>query len=164
MRLLKNQAKRTGATAVEFAFMAPFVFLILFGILEYCRYIMVRNVTENAVREGARYALARTDTLQTGINQAGIETYIKDYINRSGSSVTGIVINVYRCNVYGQPTNSLNVVQATSTGAAAFDQTRFADYICIELTGAFRPVLPNFLLMNNITAVAASCVMCSEGN
>ena len=44
------------------------LFLVLFGCFEWCRYVDgAQRPPRDAVREGSRYALARTDTLQTGV-------------------------------------------------------------------------------------------------
>ena len=45
---------RRGAAAVEFAIVAPVFFLLVFGMVEYGRMIMVQQVITNAAREGAR--------------------------------------------------------------------------------------------------------------
>ncbi len=46
--------KRRGAAAVEFAIVAPVFFLLVFGMIEYGRMVMVQQVITNASREGAR--------------------------------------------------------------------------------------------------------------
>jgi Flp pilus assembly protein TadG len=165
MRILRNsKLNRRAAAAVEFAFVAPIVFLLLFGILEWCRYVMIRNVTENAVREGARFALARTDSLQTNITTADIVSKVTTYIKASGSSLTNLQVSVYKTNVFGQPMDAYDNVVSSTSSAGTFDQTSFGDYICVTVTGTYQPVLPSFLHMSGLTQVTATCVMCSEGN
>ena len=46
--------KRRGAAAVEFAVVAPIFLLLVFGMIEYGRMVMVQQVLTNASREGAR--------------------------------------------------------------------------------------------------------------
>ena len=61
---------RRGAAAVEFAVVAPLFFLMVFGMIEFGRMIMVQQVITNASREGARMAVldgATTDTVQTAV-------------------------------------------------------------------------------------------------
>ena len=41
------------------------IVLLVFGILEYSRYFMLRNLLTNAVREGARMATVNTNALTT---------------------------------------------------------------------------------------------------
>src|SRR5688572_10397899 len=61
--LIPRQARprRGGATTVEFAFVAILLFLMLFGIFEYGRFLFVYHLTTNAARDGARFACVRTD-------------------------------------------------------------------------------------------------------
>jgi hypothetical protein len=159
----KNKLQRMAATTVEFAVVAPIVFMMIFGVIEWCRYIMARNVTENAVREAARFTVARTDTLQTGINVAGIQAHVQNFTSRMGTQLSNIQIFVYKTDVFGQPTSNAGVVVPNRSTAGAFDQTKFGDYICIELIADYKPALPNFLFMNSITQIRATAIMCSEG-
>ncbi|QVL31176.1 pilus assembly protein [Telmatocola sphagniphila] len=163
MRLQKSKQRR-GATTVEFAVVAPVVFMMIFGIIEWSRYVMALNVTQNAVREGTRFALARTDTLQTGISVTNVQQNVANFVSQMGSSLTNVTVTVYKTNVYGQPTDQYGNVVSASTSAATFDQTSFGDYICVTVTGTYKPVLPTFLNMTNLTSITTSCVMCSEGN
>jgi len=48
---------RQGAAAVEFALIAPVFFLMIFGMIEFGRMVMVQQVITNASREGARIAV-----------------------------------------------------------------------------------------------------------
>ncbi len=61
MRLTEAQGsyRRPGAgqALVEFAFVAPLFFLLLFGIIEAGRFIFYYEILNNATREGARYAI-----------------------------------------------------------------------------------------------------------
>jgi len=45
---------RRGAVAVEFAIVAPLLFLFFFAGFEFCRVAMIRHTVDNAVYEGAR--------------------------------------------------------------------------------------------------------------
>jgi len=49
--------QRRGAAAVEFAFVAPVFFILVFGMIEFGRMVMVQQVLTNASREGARKAV-----------------------------------------------------------------------------------------------------------
>jgi Flp pilus assembly protein TadG len=49
--------RRRGQALVEFALVAPIFFLILFGIIDFGRYIYYVQILNNAAREGARYAI-----------------------------------------------------------------------------------------------------------
>ena len=62
---------RRAAAAVEFAIVAPVFFLLVFGMIEYGRMVMVQQVITNASREGARAAVldgATTGSVTTTVN------------------------------------------------------------------------------------------------
>jgi Flp pilus assembly protein TadG len=54
--------KRRGAAAVEFAVVSPLLLLLILGLLEFGRMVMVQQVITNASREGARHAITRRAT------------------------------------------------------------------------------------------------------
>src|SRR3974390_1590511 len=66
-------ARRRGASAVEFAVVAPFFFLLVLGLIEFGRALMVQHMLNNAARIGARVATiegkANSD-VTTAINTA----------------------------------------------------------------------------------------------
>ena len=49
--------QRRGAATVEFAVVAPVFFLLVFGMIEYGRMVMVQQIIVNAAREGCRAAV-----------------------------------------------------------------------------------------------------------
>jgi Flp pilus assembly protein TadG len=53
---MSRPGNRRGAAAVEFALVAPLFVLLLLGIIEFGRAMMVQQVLTNATREGARQA------------------------------------------------------------------------------------------------------------
>ena len=56
-----------GANLVEFAVVAPLLFLLLFGVIEFSRLIYGFSTVWNAAREGARYASTVGDTDSDGV-------------------------------------------------------------------------------------------------
>ncbi len=77
---------RRGAAATEFAVIAPLFFLLLFGILEFGRALMVQQVLINASRVGARQAST------TGATSSGVIAAAQDYA--SGVAVAGVNVTV----------------------------------------------------------------------
>lgn len=62
--------RRRGAAAVEFAVVLPVFVILVFGMIEYGRMVMVQQVITNASREGARKAVldgATTSSVQTAV-------------------------------------------------------------------------------------------------
>lgn len=70
---------------MEFAAVAPVFFLLIFGLIEYGRMVMVQQVLTNASREGARQAVLDGATA-TGV-AAAVTTYLTN-AKISGQSVT----------------------------------------------------------------------------
>lgn len=68
------RSKRTGAAVVEFAIVAPLFFLLVFGMIEYGRMVMVQQVITNASREGARRAVL--DGATTSEVVAAVEEFL----------------------------------------------------------------------------------------
>lgn len=62
MRSLKGRNNESGASLVEFAFVAPLLFLLLFGVVEFSRLIGAYTTVWTSAREGARYATTSGDS------------------------------------------------------------------------------------------------------
>src|SRR5688572_19641791 len=71
---------RRGAAAVEFAVVAPVLFLMVFGMIEYGRAVMVQQVMVNAAREGARSGVL------DGATATDVEDRVVDYLVGGGIS------------------------------------------------------------------------------
>ena len=82
---LTTRLKRRGAAAVEFALILPLFFLLILGMIELGRGLMVQQILTNAAREGARAAI------MDGATTAGVKTIVTDYLTNStisGGTVT----------------------------------------------------------------------------
>jgi len=85
LRRRRRRASRRGAFIVEFAVVAPVLFLLIIGLFEFGRMVMVQQILTNASREGARRAVLEQST------KAGVETTVTDYLDNqtvSGATVT----------------------------------------------------------------------------
>ena len=65
---------RRGTAAVEFAIVAPVFFLLVFGMIEYGRMVMVQQVITNASREGARVGVL------DGSTSTNVTTAVNNYL------------------------------------------------------------------------------------
>jgi len=83
----RSMSMRRGTAAVEFAFVAPVFFLLVFGLIELGRMVMLQQALTNAAREGCR-----TATLATTQSSAKVESAVRDYlasvIHKSSSADT----------------------------------------------------------------------------
>lgn len=76
---------RRGAAAVEFAVVAPVFFLLVFGMIEYGRMVMVQQIITNASREGARIGVL------DGSTSSDVTTAVQGYLTSAairGADVT----------------------------------------------------------------------------
>ena len=78
---------RRGAAAVEFAIVAPVFFLMVFGMIEFGRALMVQQVLTNASREGARVGVLDSPTPTRDQVLSTVNTYLQS-AGISGSTVT----------------------------------------------------------------------------
>lgn len=77
---------RQAAAAVEFAVVAPLFFLLVLGMIEYGRMVMVQQVLTNASREGARRAVL------DGATTSNVISTVSSYL--ASGSITGATITV----------------------------------------------------------------------
>ena len=82
----RNRSRRRGATLVEFAIVAPLLFLLILGMLELGRMVMVEQFLTHAAREGARRGILEQATA------SDVETVVADYL--SGGTISGTTITV----------------------------------------------------------------------
>jgi len=90
---------RCGAAVVEFAVVAPVFFLLIFGMIEYGRLVMVQQVLTNASREGARVGVL------DGSTSADVTTAVNNYLTsaRINSATVTITPNPPSSAGYGAP-------------------------------------------------------------
>jgi Flp pilus assembly protein TadG len=57
MSEVKDRKNERGGSLVEFAVVATFFFMLIFGIIEFSRFLYTHNALTDAARRGARYAV-----------------------------------------------------------------------------------------------------------
>ncbi len=67
---LRRRKKRLGATAIEFAMVAPVFVFVIAVCGEFARLSMMRNLAQHAAYESARFVIAEGATIQDGIDRA----------------------------------------------------------------------------------------------
>jgi len=153
--LREGQRLRRGAAAVEAALVLPVVVVLLFGILEYGRYLMTLQVLTNAAREGAHYALTHTQPVTiAGVTSGNATTDVTNVIDKAlggGIYLSGQTVQVYASDSLGN-----NIGSWTST--------QIGDSVCVRITGNYRVILGGMLFLPNTIPVVAQAVMRSESN
>ena len=85
-RPLRSRRLRSGVAAAEFAIVAPLFLLLVIGILELGRAMMVQQVLINASRVGARQAIT------LGATTAEVQSAVADYA--ASVAVPGVTVSV----------------------------------------------------------------------
>jgi Flp pilus assembly protein TadG len=98
-------ARRTGATAVEFALVAPILFIFILGIIEFNRAFMVQGLLTDAARHGSRKAIIAGATTQQITDAA------KNYLTDVGISTESVQVTINDGN--GNVTEAQNVPSYT---------------------------------------------------
>lgn len=155
IRLSNKQGKRRlAASTVEFAFVAPVFFLLVFGVLEYARFLFTVQLLNNAAREGARYAAVNTTTVST----SGVQSYVDNYLaGQGGAQLVGYNpstnISVYRAD----PVTSANTGLSWVNGS-------WGDAVGVSISGTYQPLAPGLLLLTGSRTISGTCVMTCESN
>lgn len=167
MRLAPRPTRRRGSTLVETALVIGIFMLVLFGIFEYCRFLMVLHVANNAARDGARYAsvnVGKPNTFNTtdytdgsGKVSPSIARYTKERLGGIDRQIQGCQIAVYSCDSSGFASSPPKVVAKSnpsgqtvdpfaagggSNQLADWNSATFTDRIAVTVKGTYRPIAP----------------------
>jgi Flp pilus assembly protein TadG len=80
----KPRFRRKGVAAVEFAFVAPIFFLLVFAVIELGRMMMVQQSLTNAAREGCRKAVLATTTSGSDVDTA-VRQYLRSVMSNASN-------------------------------------------------------------------------------
>jgi Flp pilus assembly protein TadG len=86
--LAARRRGRRGAAAVEFAFVAPLLFMVILGIIEFGRGMMVAELLNSAARNGSRVGAL------TGSDNTAISTAVTNALSGTGISGASCTIRV----------------------------------------------------------------------
>ena len=80
-----SRSARRGTSAVEFAIIAPFLFMLLIGMMEFGRAMTVQHALTTAAREGARESILPGST--TDSSKAMVRTYLQATIGLADADI-----------------------------------------------------------------------------
>jgi Flp pilus assembly protein TadG len=146
-RTRKN--RRPASVTLEAAVALPIFFLILFGIFEYGRFFLMRNLLANAAREGCRFAVVHTTTKTT----ADVQAVVTNFLGNQQAQLTNFNIQVYSADANGNPITGI-----------LWNATPFGSGIGVEIDGDYKPVMPVLLAMPGLIHLKTVSVMNCEGN
>ena len=128
---------------MEFAVVAPVFVLLIFGMIEYGRMVMVQQMLTNASREGARRAVLE------GATESDVRQVVTSYLSPAHIPVTDSDITI----MIGDP-----------AAAAALSSADFGDPIHVKVGINFGQVswLPSPMYLSSNTRMEAVSVMRKE--
>ena len=107
----RNKQARRGAAMVEMALVLPVFLMLVLGIIEFGRGMMVANLVTNSAREGARMAVLDGST-NTEVTTA-VQTFLVSAIGH-GISSADITTTITVTAAAGNPNPANNVANAIS--------------------------------------------------
>lgn len=117
--------RRRGAAVVEFAIVVPIFFLMVFGMIEFGRMVMVHQLLTGAARDGARRAVVN------GATAGDVEQTVRNYL--TATSVDGQEASV---NVTPDPATAETGTAVTVETGIAFEKVSWlpAPFFLQEMT------------------------------
>lgn len=86
---IRRSASRKGATAVEFAVVAPVVLLVVLALIQFASLLMSLNLLTAAARKGARLA-----SLPTTMSTDAVVSEVREQLERGGIDPSIVTVNV----------------------------------------------------------------------
>ncbi len=148
---------RRALTLVETALVLGVALLCLLTVYEYGRFLMIRHLAQNAVREGARLAVTGTTTQTT----AGIQSLVIQDLagqplqNAAGQPLSASDVQVYWAN---------GATGAPNAADSTWNDATFGNPIAVRVSAYYTPILPTFGILPNPVPVTVTSVMLSEAN
>jgi Flp pilus assembly protein TadG len=178
---IRHETRRRGATVAETALVLAVFCMLMFGAFEYCRWLYVLHITNNAARDAARYAVVNVDkpTNFDTVDYNGytnITSYATARMGGTDKQLNGYRVAVFAVDPVGQTLSppvvrpkSLNPptypdpFAATDPNKVPWNQSVFTQDIAVTIDGTYTPLLPTFLLMPSSLRVTITSVAGSEG-
>ena len=141
-----KKIQRPGAAMVEFAFAFSAFVVILFALFQFCIAIFLRQVNDNAAREGARLAVVAdyyNPPLQTSDIQAQVNAVLPTKLFNS------INVQVYLADAQGK-------------NIGAWPSAKFGQNVVVQVTTTYSPLFPTFGIFPNTVSIDSRSMMKSE--
>jgi Flp pilus assembly protein TadG len=141
-----SKSQRKGAVMVETAIVLSLFLSLIFGIFEFSRVLMVRNLLDNAAREGCRYAIANNTS--TTIS-SDVQTVVSTFMAGGTMGLTNFTVSVTGTH------------QGTST---AVNSLTAGDLVTVAVSGTFKfmNIVPLYRMPTSFT-MSSSVIMVCEG-
>ena len=158
---LRGRKSEKGASLVEFAVVAPLLFLLLFGVIEFARVVSAYTTVWTGAREGARYATTSdisdiTPNVPRFRDCAGIVNAIQ--AKAVTSSIAASDTTILWINDSGTTIADCDDSDATYPNPSAKSGSNWTvdiangTIISVEVEGTFNSVIPLLsTFLNNVT-------------
>jgi Flp pilus assembly protein TadG len=163
MTVRERKQCRTGAVMVEAAMCLPIFILCLFSIFEYGRLVMVRQLIDNAAREGTRYLVAHN-------TESGLTANIRRLVHQKmgGQDNANTFAGPPAYTVDGQPcyvTATIQVVNAAGEvlDSPTIDQVQPGEPCAVLVSGTFKTMFPTLLFLPVQIPLSSRVIMTCEG-
>jgi Flp pilus assembly protein TadG len=172
---------RRGVSIVEAAFVLPIFVLFLFGIFEYCRYLMTVQVVHNAARDAARWGVVRGSTPEADIytvtsvrrpwepaaNPARPMYDVPFLQARFVTQTVGVERNISNMQVRVFTADAATLytdppVIQPKANTTTWNAGTFSERLAVQVVGDFVLLTPNLIFMNS-TAVQITALAGLEG-
>jgi Flp pilus assembly protein TadG len=184
---MKRTPARRGATVVESAIVLSIFLMFLFGIFEYCRFLYVLHVTNNAAREGARYAsvnvgcstgfqmLPAVPCTQVSSTQTAVTNYTTQMMSGAQNNIAGYQVAVYTVDATGlaqsppviraasaNPPTYPNPFNPNDPNAVPWNSAPFPNRVAVTVQGTYVPALPILLFMPDSIPITITAIVGAE--
>lgn len=131
---------RRGSTLVQTALVISIAFVLIFSVYEYGRFVMMKQLMENAAREGARFAVAHTNDM----TEADIRNEIRKFLVGFDAQLENFQITISGVVLRDGGTNG-----AKGTALPAWTDASLTDGVVVQVDGDYKPYLPTLLWAAN---------------
>jgi Flp pilus assembly protein TadG len=135
---------RRGAALVEAAIVMNTFLLFIFGIFEFGHFVMVKQIMDNAARDGAR--MASMGPLQ--YTTAQITAQVTSELSGQGPSSPNI--QVFQAN----PSTGANIGSWSNAG--------LGDTVAVQITGTYQPMLSIAAILPHSFTISSEAMVYSE--
>jgi Flp pilus assembly protein TadG len=146
LKQCSQRKRRPAATLVETTVVMSACLVFILAIFEFGRLLMMRNLIDNAAREGARQAVTNTTTHTPRDIQATVTSYL------AGQQFQTLTILVYQ------------VDPATGNNIGAWNSATYGNSIAVEIDAAYKPMLPGMGWVAATVNLKSKAIMRSESS
>jgi hypothetical protein len=145
-RDVEDRGRRRGVSAAEAALALPLFIVLVAGLVDGGRYFMLRQLLDNAVREGARLAIVSAGSFTS-------EQIASEVAGRlDAGTFPHLQVEVYLADA------------ATGDKIGEWSDALWGDCIAVRATADYVSLLPTFSGMPGNGTIRATCTMYCEGN